>query len=46
MSKLIDRPLPLVTDLTAVADAIRENDRFLLVTHENPDGTRSARSSR
>jgi phosphoesterase RecJ-like protein len=25
-------------DLTAVADAIRANDRFLLVTHENPDG--------
>jgi bifunctional oligoribonuclease and PAP phosphatase NrnA len=25
-------------DLTAVADAIRSNDRFLLVTHENPDG--------
>src|SRR6187549_2657082 len=27
-----------MTDLTAVADAIRANDRFLLVTHENPDG--------
>jgi bifunctional oligoribonuclease and PAP phosphatase NrnA len=27
-----------VSDLTAVADAIREHDRFLLVTHENPDG--------
>src|SRR6187549_1234434 len=27
-----------MTDLTAVADAIRSNDRFLLVTHENPDG--------
>ena len=26
------------SDLKAVADAIRENDRFLLVTHENPDG--------
>src|SRR5437588_802743 len=26
------------SDLTAVADAIRNNDRFLLVTHENPDG--------
>jgi phosphoesterase RecJ-like protein len=24
--------------LIAVADAIRNNDRFLLVTHENPDG--------
>ena len=26
------------TDLAAVVDAIRGNDRFLLVTHENPDG--------
>src|SRR5881275_2757161 len=26
------------SELTAVADAIRANDRFLLVTHENPDG--------
>jgi phosphoesterase RecJ-like protein len=26
------------TDLAAVADALRENDRFLVVTHENPDG--------
>jgi bifunctional oligoribonuclease and PAP phosphatase NrnA len=26
------------SDLQAVAAAIRENDRFLLVTHENPDG--------
>jgi bifunctional oligoribonuclease and PAP phosphatase NrnA len=26
------------TELTAVADAIRSRDRFLLVTHENPDG--------
>ncbi len=25
-------------DLQAVAEAIRENDRFLLITHENPDG--------
>src|SRR3954447_23733224 len=25
-------------ELTAVADAIRAGDRFLLVTHENPDG--------
>ena len=25
-------------DQAAVADAIRSNDRFLLVTHENPDG--------
>ena len=27
-----------MSDVTAVADALRENDRFLLVTHENPDG--------
>jgi phosphoesterase RecJ-like protein len=26
------------TDLDAVAEAIRGHDRFLLVTHENPDG--------
>ena len=26
------------SDLEAVASAIRDNDRFLLVTHENPDG--------
>src|SRR5918911_5188961 len=26
------------SDLKAVADALREHDRFLLVTHENPDG--------
>ena len=29
---------PVASDLTAVADAIRSNDRFLIVTHENPDG--------
>jgi phosphoesterase RecJ-like protein len=28
----------MASDLAAVADAIRANDRFLLVTHENPDG--------
>jgi phosphoesterase RecJ-like protein len=28
----------VTSELTAVADAIRANDRFLLVTHENPDG--------
>ena len=27
-----------MSDLTAVADALRDHDRFLLVTHENPDG--------
>src|SRR5437667_720024 len=26
------------SEVTAVADAIRSHDRFLLVTHENPDG--------
>src|ERR671930_2469942 len=26
------------TEIAAVADAIRSHDRFLLVTHENPDG--------
>jgi phosphoesterase RecJ-like protein len=26
------------TDLNAVVDALRTNDRFLVVTHENPDG--------
>jgi len=25
-------------NLIAVADTIRANDRFLVVTHENPDG--------
>jgi bifunctional oligoribonuclease and PAP phosphatase NrnA len=25
-------------DLAAVADALRDHDRFLLITHENPDG--------
>jgi phosphoesterase RecJ-like protein len=28
----------VTSDLIAVADAIRSNDRFLLVAHENPDG--------
>ena len=25
-------------DVSAVADAIKDNDRFLVATHENPDG--------
>jgi bifunctional oligoribonuclease and PAP phosphatase NrnA len=29
---------PPTSELRAVADAIRAGDRFLLVTHENPDG--------
>jgi bifunctional oligoribonuclease and PAP phosphatase NrnA len=28
----------MTSELTAVGDAVRSNDRFLLVTHENPDG--------
>src|SRR5438094_3647122 len=28
----------VTSELSAVADAIRAHDRFLLVTHENPDG--------
>jgi len=31
-------PQTTASDLSAVADAIREHDRFLLTTHENPDG--------
>jgi bifunctional oligoribonuclease and PAP phosphatase NrnA len=27
-----------MNDLQAIADALRSNDRFLVVTHENPDG--------
>jgi phosphoesterase RecJ-like protein len=27
-----------IDDVSAVADAIRENDRFVVATHENPDG--------
>ena len=49
MTKLIDetlRKLPSLrinlmvtaTDLAAVVDALRSNDRFLVLTHENPDG--------
>jgi bifunctional oligoribonuclease and PAP phosphatase NrnA len=31
-------PQTTPNDLSAVADALRSNDRFLLITHENPDG--------
>jgi bifunctional oligoribonuclease and PAP phosphatase NrnA len=31
-------PQTTTTEVTAVAEAIRSHDRFLLVTHENPDG--------
>jgi len=27
-----------LTDFDAVVDALQRNDRFLVVTHENPDG--------
>ena len=27
-----------MTDLNAIVDALREHDKFLVVTHENPDG--------
>jgi bifunctional oligoribonuclease and PAP phosphatase NrnA len=30
--------LPVTSDLNAAAEAIRRHDRFLLTTHENPDG--------
>jgi bifunctional oligoribonuclease and PAP phosphatase NrnA len=31
-------PQTTASDLSAVADAIRDHERFLLTTHENPDG--------
>ncbi len=31
-------PQTTTSELQAVADVIRDNDRFLLTTHENPDG--------
>ena len=31
-------PQTTASELAAVADAIREHDRFVLTTHENPDG--------
>src|SRR5262249_37377361 len=31
-------PQTTASDLAAVVDAIRTNDRFTLTTHENPDG--------
>jgi phosphoesterase RecJ-like protein len=33
------------SDLQAVADALRSHDRFLLVTHENPDGDQLGKDS-
>src|ERR671935_2988022 len=34
----MNSPQTTASELTAVADAIRNNDRFLITTHENPDG--------
>src|ERR671937_1216151 len=34
----MNSPQTTTNELAAVADAIRERDRFLLTTHENPDG--------
>src|ERR671931_1831740 len=34
----MNSPQTTASELTAVADAIRSNDRFLITTHENPDG--------
>ncbi len=38
MTRVPVNPVATATELTTVAEAIRANDRFLLVTHENPDG--------
>src|SRR5919206_3195240 len=34
----MNSPQTTASELTAVADAIRGHQRFLLTTHENPDG--------
>src|ERR671929_94809 len=34
----MNSPQTTATELTAVADAIRAHERFLITTHENPDG--------
>src|SRR5438270_3760107 len=34
----MNSPQTTATELTAVADAIRSHDRFVVTTHENPDG--------
>src|SRR5919197_6538303 len=34
----MNSPQTTASELTAVADAIRDHDRFLITTHENPDG--------
>ena len=42
MTRLIDELAPddddQTTDLKAITDALQRHDRFLVVTHENPDG--------
>ena len=34
----MNSPQTTASDLTAVADANRGHDRFVITTHENPDG--------
>ena len=34
----MNSPQTTASELAAVADAIRSNDRFVITTHENPDG--------
>src|ERR1700749_2795809 len=34
----MNSPQTRASDLTAVAEAIRSHDRFVITTHENPDG--------
>src|SRR3954471_14771713 len=34
----MNSPQTTASELAAVADAIRSHDRFLITTHENPDG--------
>src|SRR5215471_11326437 len=38
MTQTQKEPATLTTDFDAVVDALARHDRFLVVTHENPDG--------
>jgi phosphoesterase RecJ-like protein len=38
MTQTQKEPAPLTTDFEAVVDALAGHDRFLVATHENPDG--------
>src|SRR5215469_13084067 len=38
MTQTQKEPAPFTTDFEAVVDALAGHDRFLVVTHENPDG--------